>query len=64
LAERFIVAWLSLVVVAATRESHQPARPLTADRVVRTHGGHRFAPGGGRQYFPDATSLRIWISRA
>lgn len=59
LAQRFIVAWLSLVVVAAPGESHQPARPLTADRMVRTHGSHRFALGGGRQYFPDATSLRI-----
>jgi hypothetical protein len=64
LAEGFIIRWLSLVAVAAAGQLHQPARPLAADRVSFTDSGHRFTLGVGRQYFPDATSLRIWMSNA
>lgn len=64
LAPQFIVGWLRLVVGAAATQLHQPARPLTADRVLLTDGGHGFTLGGGRQYFPEATALRIWMSSA
>src|SRR6266850_2536793 len=64
LPQRLVAGRLGHIVITASGELHQPARPSLAHRVVLPHGGNRLAFGGGRQYFPALTSLRIWMSSA
>ena len=58
-AQRRVVRRLGRVVEAAARKLQPPTRPTSAHGVLLPQLSDRRALGGGRQYFPCATSLRI-----